>query len=296
MINNPSDTPDGPVNTAVVANTATATYNSQIVNLRTTKTALQTEVDHLTNIIKDLTTKYEEQVEITQTLETNWNTHKDDIDKVYLTIVDLQTKVQGVDSQIDTVKQIYNARVREVQATITGGPTAAYSIRVDNTNQAEDLTTSLQEVKTHYEVLATKSREEAFAQVQPQIQEMAVTVQAGPQAIIQAKEQIHVFKLQIDSVHREIDRLHRKNTEVETQITETESIVKQQNDDWTYKINNFRLQLETIKKQITQYSRDYQDLLASKMALDIEIAVYKNLLDSEETRYVPKAHISPQPI
>jgi len=39
---------------------------------------------------------------------------------------------------------------------------------------------------------------------------MAVTVQAGPQAIIQAKEQIHVFKLQIDSVHREIDRLHRK--------------------------------------------------------------------------------------
>uniref|UniRef100_UPI00358F57E6 thread biopolymer filament subunit alpha-like n=1 Tax=Myxine glutinosa TaxID=7769 RepID=UPI00358F57E6 len=284
MINNPSDTPDGPVNTAMVASTVTATYNTNIVHLRTTKTALQTEVDHLTNIIKDLTTKYEEQVEITRTLETEWNTHKDDIDTVYLTIVDLQTKVQGVDSQIDTFKQIYNARVREVQATITGGPTAAYSIRVDNTNQAIDLTTSLQEVKTHYEVLATKSREDAFAQVQPQIQQMAVTVQSGPQAIIQAKQQIHVYKLQIDSVHREIDRLHRKNTEVETQINETENIAKQQNDEWTYKINNLRLELETIMRQITQYSRDYQDLLSSKMALDIEIAAYKKLLDSEETR------------
>ena len=31
------------------------------------------------------------------------------IDNTYLTIVDLQTKVQGLDEQINTTKQIYNA-------------------------------------------------------------------------------------------------------------------------------------------------------------------------------------------
>uniref|UniRef100_UPI00359014A0 thread biopolymer filament subunit alpha-like n=1 Tax=Myxine glutinosa TaxID=7769 RepID=UPI00359014A0 len=284
MITNPSDSPDGPVNTAVVANTVTATYNTQIQDLKTTNTALHSEVDHLTTIINDITTKYEEQVEITRTLETDWNTHKDNIDNTYLTIVDLQTKVQGLDAQINTTKQIYDARVREVQATITGGPTAAYSIRVDNTNQAIDLTTSLQEVKTHYEILATKSREDAFAQVQPQIQQMAVTVQSGPQAIIQAKEQIHVFKLQIDSVHREIDRLHRKNTDLEREITQIETNIQTQSDEWTNKITSLKVDLEIIKKQITQYARDYQDLLATKMSLDVEIVAYKKLLDSEATR------------
>jgi len=68
-----------------------------------------------------------------------------------------------------TVHPCIPQRVREVQAAVTGGPTAAYSIRVDNTHQAIDLTTSLQEMKTHYEVLATKSREEAFTQVQPRV-------------------------------------------------------------------------------------------------------------------------------
>jgi len=57
MITSPSDTPEGPVNTAVVASTVTATYNAQIEDLRTTNTALHSEIDHLTTIINDITTK-----------------------------------------------------------------------------------------------------------------------------------------------------------------------------------------------------------------------------------------------
>uniref|UniRef100_A0A8C3Y377 IF rod domain-containing protein n=1 Tax=Catharus ustulatus TaxID=91951 RepID=A0A8C3Y377_CATUS len=103
------------------------------------------------------------------------------------------------------------------------------------------------------------------------------------EALRLAKQEMNESRRQIQSLTCE-PFAPLQNEALQRQMREMEDEFGEEIGNYQDVVGRLEQEIQQMKEEMARHLREYQDLLNVKMALDIEIATYRKLLEGEESR------------